>query len=92
MSPNRVWVSSFPSDGAWDLKIGADTRGLRPILYSRADKVSRCLSGWTRDLNLGVFPRALFRILVNLAQENVLPQVWVTMAPESLKSALKRGS
>ena len=30
------------------------------ILYSRDNKLSRCLSGWTRDLNLGVLPLAFF--------------------------------
>ena len=82
----------FQSDGAWFLKIGVDTRDLRPILYSRADERGRRFSFWTRNLNVGDFLRALFRVLVNLAWENVLLDVWVRTVPESLKSALKQSS
>ena len=90
--PTECGYRGFPSDGAWILKIGVDTQDLRPILYSRADELNRRLGRWTRNLNLGVFPRVLFAILVNLARENILLYVWVRTAAESLKSALKRGS
>ena len=43
--PTEGGYLCFPSNGAWILKIGADMRGLRPTLYSRADEPSRCLSG-----------------------------------------------
>ena len=70
--------------GASILTIGVVTRDLRLIRYSRADERGRRLSFWPRNLNVGVFPRALFRPLVNLARENVLLDARVRTAPESL--------
>ena len=57
--PTEAAYHGSPLDGAWILKLGADTRGLQLTPYSSEDEPCHCLSGWTHDSNLRVFLRAL---------------------------------